>query len=79
MKPMEQLEMYVSNPTRIYVVGHIGSGHKRLVRATNAPQAARHAMRTSHAVTVATQDELVDLVRAGVDVEDATKEPETQA
>ena len=65
--------MYVSNPTRIYV------GHKRLVRATNAPQAARHAMRTSHAVTVATQDELVDLVRVGTDVEDATKEPETQA
>jgi len=73
MKPMEQLEMYVSNPTRIYVVGHIATGHKRLVRATNAPQAARHAMRTSHAVTV------VDLVRAGTDVEDATKEPETQA
>ena len=68
----------MSNPTRIYVVCHIATGHKRLVRATNAPQAARHAMRTSRAVTVATQDELVDLVRAGCDVEDATKEPESQ-
>jgi hypothetical protein len=69
----------MSNPSRIYVVGHIESGSKRLVRAVTSGQAARHAMRTSHAVTVATQDELVDLVRAGVDVEDATRETLEQA
>ena len=66
----------MSNPSRIYVVGHIESGSKRLVRATTAAQAARHAMKTSHAVTVATQEELVQLVRAGCDVEDAATEAE---
>ena len=55
--------------TRIYVVAHMETGAKRLVRASNAAQAARHVIRTSHCVTVATQDELVALVTGGVPVE----------
>ena len=69
----------MSNPIRIYVVGHIETGTKRLVRATTAAQAARHAMKMSHVVTVASQEELVALVRAGADVEDAANDAEAQA
>lgn len=66
----------MSTATRIYVVGHIETGAKRLVRASNAAQAARHVIRTSHCVTVATQGELVSLVTGGVSVESCGSDAE---
>lgn len=54
---------------RIYAVT---DGQKaRLVRAANRAQALAHVARTSFACDVASQDELVDLVASGVEVETA--------
>ena len=44
--------------------------------SANAAQAARHVIRTSHCVTVATQDELVSLVTGGVSVESCGSDAE---
>lgn len=49
---------------------------RRLIRAPNAAQALGHAARSSLAVTVASQDDLIELVKAGVSVEDAGAQPE---
>ena len=68
--------------TRIYVVshkpGHLHTGgpeaNHRLVRAANASQAMRHVAENTLAVGVARQDELVELLTAGVKVENAGHE-----
>lgn len=52
---------------RIYSVTNGESA--RLVRATNRAQALAHVARTTFACGVATQDELVDLLASGVEVE----------
>lgn len=72
---------------RIYVcedttVG-INSDHKwRLIKAANPAQVRNHASRTRFKVTVATQDDLVDLaVSKGIKVEEAAAaepEPKTE-
>lgn len=57
-------------PTRIYVVKPVADGGKpRLVRATHPANALRHVADSDYSVTVATQDELVELVLAGAKVE----------
>jgi hypothetical protein len=67
--------------TRIYVVGPrfaiVGEPipNPRLVRAVNAAQALRHVTR-DFSVTLAGQEELVDIVGMGVKVEDAKVAPE---
>lgn len=43
----------------------------RLMRATNRAQALAHVARTTFACGVASQDELVDLIASGVEVETA--------
>lgn len=54
-------------PQRIYIVG---TGNTvRLVRAAHRAQALAHVARTTHTVRVATQDELVTALTAGVAVE----------
>ena len=53
---------------RIYLIGN--GQQVRLVRATNRAQAIAHVVRSSIAVSVATQDELVKLLTHGAKVED---------
>lgn len=59
-------------PTRIYAVQRNASGTMRLVRATSQAQALRHVAVDEYDVDVATQDQLVAAVGAGVQVETAT-------
>lgn len=67
--------------TRIYMVanaqGRAADGSElpsRLVRAPNAAQALRHVAADTLAVAVASQDDLVRLTLAGVQVEDLQHE-----
>ena len=60
-------------PTRIYAVTNRETGFEHLIRATNQAQAVRHAARNQFTVDVATQDQLVELVAAGVKVEDSSE------
>lgn len=70
----------MSTQTRIYLVTDTESGKKRLVRASNQPQAVRYAARNKFSVEVAGQDDLVSLVGTGCPVEEAgaDEQPETQ-
>lgn len=56
---------------RIYLVGN--GQQIRLVRAPNRAQAVAHVARSSIAVNVATQDELVKLLTSGAQVEDVSQ------
>lgn len=64
----------MSTPTRIYLVRNKDTAEERLVRATNAPRALAHIVKTSYAAEVASQDQLVALLTADhrVEIEDAT-------
>lgn len=62
--------------TRIYVITDRRTDAQRLVRAVNQSTAIRHCARDTFGAAVAAQDTLVDLVTAGVKVEDAGSEPE---
>lgn len=70
----------MSTQTRIYLVTDTESGKKRLVRASNQPQAVRHAARNKFTVEVAGQDDLVSMVATGCPVEEAgaDEQPEAQ-
>ena len=59
---------------RVYLVEHDQSKGVRLVRATNKAQALRFVAEPQFLVEVASQDSLIDHVKAGVEVEDATKQ-----
>jgi len=55
---------------RIYIVG---TGQQvRLVRAPNRAQALAHVARATIAVNVASQDDLVKMLTAGIAVEDVS-------
>ena len=58
--------------TRIYAVE--ANGVTRLVRAANKVQAINHGARATITAEVATQDELIASVSAGVKVEDTQAE-----
>ena len=60
----------MSAPTRIYLVRDIATGHQRLIRAGTPAQAVRHAARSQFNVEVASQDDLVAALSAGVSVEE---------
>ena len=56
---------------RIYLVG---TGQQvRLVRAPNRAQALAHVARSTIAVSVASQDDLVKMLTAGIKVEDVSQ------
>jgi hypothetical protein len=81
--PHQQRKHNTMTATRIYAVSRkqpqLGGpeANHRLVRAVNASQAMRHVAEHTLTVGVAGQDQLVDLVAAGVKVEDAkTGEPQ---
>lgn len=57
--------------TRIYLVTDVETNKHRLIRATNQPQAVRHASRNKFSCEVAGQDDLVSLVATGCPVEEA--------
>ena len=62
--------------TKIYKVNFTdGSAAPRLVRAQNKAQAIRHAVRDSYRADLATQDDLVSLVRGGIAIEEAKADP----
>lgn len=52
-----------------------GQAFTRLVRASNAAQALRHVATDTLVVAVASQDDLVELIEAGVKVEAASVQP----
>jgi len=63
--------MTATTPRRVYVVTCHSTGEPRLVRATNVATALRHVVRTAYQCEVASQDTLIELLSAGVQVEDA--------
>lgn len=76
----------MSKNTRVYAVKiHSETPKVRLVRASNVASAIRHVSETLIHAEVAKQDTLIDLIAAGVKVEDAAaeaaapQEPERQA
>ena len=56
--------------TRIYLVAHGSIAH--LVRAPNQAQAIRHVSKGVFTCAVATQDDLVEYLASGADIEDAS-------
>ena len=63
----------MSTPTRIYIARR-PDGTSRLVRAANVAQTARHCARELQ-ISVASQDDLVAALQAGIQVETAGEEP----
>ncbi len=55
---------------KIFVVSDLTSGDARLVRAISAPAAIQHVIAGKFDAAVATQDQLVAALSAGVKVED---------
>lgn len=62
-------------PRRIYLVRNTDTGAERLIRAGNVAQARNHAARDTLDVSVATQDQLVNLLTGAepIEVEDASQ------
>lgn len=59
-------------PTRIYVVKRQDDHKSRLVRATSQPTALRHVALDEYSVEVASQEDLVEALSIGAQVEDAS-------
>jgi hypothetical protein len=57
---------------RIYIVKNNVTGSVRLIKASVVSQAIAHASKQEFEAHVATQDELVDNLNAGIKVERAT-------
>jgi hypothetical protein len=73
-------------PQRIYRVANAlvedaatGGAFTRLVRAPNAAQALRHVATDTLSVAVASQDDLVELIEAGVKVESVREQATEEA
>lgn len=63
--------------TRVYIVEAKADGAERLIRSANALQARSHVAKDSYETRVASQDDLIRLVAAGVKVEvAASADPE---
>lgn len=72
----------MANNSRVYAVKiHSETPKVRLVRASNVAAAIRHVAETLIHAEVAKQDTLIDLLAAGVRVEDSREsdEPQQQA
>lgn len=67
----------MKTPTRIYAVTDNCTATVHLVRATSQAQAIRHIASARYTATVASQDDLVQLVALGAAVYDATANDET--
>jgi hypothetical protein len=59
--------------TRVYIVtqkvAEDGKEHRRLVRATHPSHALRHVADSQFQVTTASQDDLIDCLKKGIEVE----------
>lgn len=55
--------------TRIYTICNNATGVVRLVRATHPSHALQHVARDTFSSRVATQDDLIDALAAGVQIE----------
>lgn len=70
----------MTNPTRPYIIIDTQTDDVRIVRAPNAAQALRHAVRTRFSVRPAKTDDLLELLPAGAVVETAGEDsPEAEA
>lgn len=75
--------MTTATPQRIYVIGPKKAEggmvpKRRLVRAPNQAQAIRFVASDTLQATVASQDDLVDLVTSGIEVESSNAAPAEQ-
>jgi hypothetical protein len=61
--------------TRIYQVVHKASNTVRLVRATHQASALRHVSSDAYDCSVATQEDIVAAMEAGIRPEDVKAEP----
>jgi len=60
--------------TRIYIVFDKATSDVRLVRATHPSHALQHVARDTFSSRVATQDDLIDALAAGVHIENINAE-----
>lgn len=63
---------------RIYIVKNTTTGASRLIRAAVVSQAIAHAAKQEFEAHVATQDELVDSLNAGIAIEKPAIGPANQ-
>lgn len=63
---------------RIYRVINTETAAEYLVRAQSQAQAIRHVVKETYRAAVAAQETLVDLLSAGVKVQDAGAEPQPE-
>lgn len=64
----------MATQTRTYTVTDKDTGDARLVRATHPSHALMHVARGAYDVRVSTQDDLIEMLPAGVKVEDIKHE-----
>ena len=64
----------MAQQSRIYRVTNGTNGTSRLVRAITKAQATHHVAKSVFAASIPTADELVNLVKQGVEVEDTRAE-----
>ena len=65
----------MSTTARIYLVQNKAGGFS-MVKAVNQTQALRHVARNTYTVTVASALSVAENMQSGMQVEDATAEPE---
>ena len=68
----------MTTTSRPYIILDTQTDEVRIVRAPNAAQALRHAVRTRFSVRPAKADDLLELLPAGAVVETAGEEPEAE-
>lgn len=59
--------------TRVYLVTDRKTSAARLIRAANQAQAMRHAASDTFDISVATQNDLIELLHMDIDVEEANQ------
>jgi hypothetical protein len=67
----------MTTDTRIYLVSKVDGTGARLVRASHKFGAHRHVTLSEYDTRLATQSDLVELLAAGVKVENAKADPDT--
>lgn len=66
-----------TDTTRIYLVENVDGTERRLVRASHKFGAHRHVTVSAYGTRLASQTDLVELLAAGVKVENAKADPDT--
>lgn len=69
----------MATDTRVYHSRHKTTGKVRLLRAISRASAYRHVAEDEFELSIASQDQLIDAMNAGVKVEDVKVEAEPSA